>query len=173
MTAKERIFAIGLPAGGLGCAGIGVLQAQETADFVQKAESVPGKILSLNRRIGQYEQIERRHKAGGFARTYFRTVVFRTREGMQVVEQSYKSSSSRRRSFTTRHIPADEAVVILYNRADPKDFRLDTRWGVWGYDGLLRGDRAVPACVRDRDADGRSRPASSQKRRTSPTAAQS
>ena len=34
MTAKERLVAIGLLAGGLGCAGIGVLQAQETADFV-------------------------------------------------------------------------------------------------------------------------------------------
>lgn len=132
MTAKEQLVAIGLLTGGLGCAGIGVLQARETADFVLKAESVPGKILSLNRRIGQSERIESRQKTGLFARTYFRTVVFRTRQGMPVVEQSHRGSTSSRSTFRRRYAPRDEAVVILYDPADPKDFRLDTRWGVWG-----------------------------------------
>ncbi len=66
MISREQLLAIGLLTGGLGCCGIGLLQAQETADFVQSATAVQGQILSLDRKIAQHERIERQNMAGKF-----------------------------------------------------------------------------------------------------------
>ena len=136
---NDRVLIIGLFSAGLGCAAVGLQQIDQTSTFVENAESTTALVTSLKEHIGQYDNIEPRHKAGKYSRVYYTTVMFNTQAGLPIVSQSGPHFAGRNRTITSNSVPTDKNVKVFYDPGNPNQFKLDTRWSLWGTSVIFFG----------------------------------